>query len=38
MAVTAIATSGSSNPGPVDFEPLDEAAGTRAISELRLAK
>ena len=38
MAVTTIATSGSSNPGPVDFEPLDEAAGTRAISELRLAK
>ncbi len=38
MAVTAIATSGSSNPGPVDFDPLDEAAGMRAISELRLAK
>jgi hypothetical protein len=38
MAVTAIATSGSSNPGPVDFMPLDEAAGMRAISELRLAK
>ncbi len=37
MAVTAIATSGSSNPGPVDFVPLDEAAGRRAISELRLA-
>jgi hypothetical protein len=38
MAVTAIATSGSSNPGPVDFMPLDEAAGMRAISELRLGK
>jgi hypothetical protein len=38
MAVTAVATSGSSNPGPVDFMPLDEAAGMRAISELRLAK
>jgi hypothetical protein len=38
MAVTAVATSGSSNPGPVDFMPLEEAAGMRAISELRLAK
>jgi hypothetical protein len=37
MAVTTIATSGSENPGPVDFMPLDEAAGQRAISELRLA-
>jgi Protein of unknown function (DUF2846) len=38
MAVTAIATSGNANPGPVDFDPLDEAAGMRAISELRLAQ
>jgi hypothetical protein len=38
IAVTAVATSGSSNPGPVDFTPLDEAAGMRAISELRLAE
>jgi hypothetical protein len=27
IAVTAIATSGNSNPGPVDFEPLDEPPG-----------
>ena len=38
IAVTAAVTSGSSNPGPVDFVPLDEAAGMRAISEFRLAK
>jgi hypothetical protein len=39
LAVTTVATSGSSNPGPVDFVPLDdEAAGMRAISEFRLAK
>jgi hypothetical protein len=36
LAVTAVATSGSSNPGPVDFVLLDDAAGRQAISELRL--
>jgi hypothetical protein len=38
IAVTALATSGDSNQGPVEFVPLDEAAGRQAISELRLAK
>jgi Protein of unknown function (DUF2846) len=38
IAVTAVATSGSDNPGPVDFVLLDEAAGRKAISELRLAE
>jgi hypothetical protein len=38
IAVTAAATSGNANPGPVDFVPLDDAAGQQAISELRLAK
>jgi hypothetical protein len=38
IAVTAAMTSGSDNPGPVDFVPLDEAAGMRAISEFRLTQ
>jgi hypothetical protein len=38
IAVTAVATSGESNQGPVEFVPLDEAQGRQAISELRLAK
>jgi hypothetical protein len=38
FAVTAAVTSSDSNPGPVDFVPLDDAAGQRTISELRLAK
>jgi hypothetical protein len=35
MALSA--ASGDSNPGPVEFVPLDDAAGRQAISELRLA-
>ena len=35
MALSA--ASGDSNPGPVEFGPLDDAAGRQAISELRLA-
>jgi hypothetical protein len=31
------AASGDSNPGPVEFVPLDDAAGRQAISELRQA-
>jgi hypothetical protein len=38
IAVTAVATSGESNQGPVEFVPLNDAAGRQAISELRLAK
>jgi Protein of unknown function (DUF2846) len=38
LAVTAVATSGDSNPGLVDFVLLDEAAGRQMISELRLAE
>jgi hypothetical protein len=38
LAVTAAVTSSDSNPGPVEFVPLDDAAGQQAISELRLAK
>jgi hypothetical protein len=33
-----VATSGDSNQGPVEFVPLDDAAGQQAISELRLGK
>jgi Protein of unknown function (DUF2846) len=36
--VTAAVTSGDHNPGPVDFVPLDDAAGRQAISGLRLAR
>jgi hypothetical protein len=34
--VTSAATSGSENPGPVDFVPLDEAAARMALAELQL--
>jgi hypothetical protein len=34
--VTSGASSGSENPGPVDFVPLDEAAARTAIAELQL--
>lgn len=36
--VASAATSGSENPGPVDFFPLDEAAARTTIAELRLAE
>ena len=35
--VASGASSGSDNPGPVDFVPLDEAAARNAIEELQLA-
>jgi Protein of unknown function (DUF2846) len=38
IVVTAAATSGNSNAGPVDFVLLDEAAGRQMISQLRLAE
>jgi hypothetical protein len=38
LAVTAVATSGNNNTGPVDFVLLDEAAGRQMISQLRLAE
>jgi hypothetical protein len=34
--VTSGASSGSENPGPVDFVALDEAAARTAIAELQL--
>jgi len=37
-AVTAAATSGSENAGPVEFVLLDEAAGRQMVSELQLAQ
>ena len=37
LGLTVALTSGYSNPGPVEFVPLDDAAGRQAISELRLA-
>jgi hypothetical protein len=38
IAVTAVATSGNENAGPVDFVLLDEAAGRQLVSQLRLAE
>ena len=38
MLVTSAVTSGSDNPGPVDFFPLDEAAARVTIAELRLSE
>jgi hypothetical protein len=38
MLVASAATSGSDNPGPVDFFPLDEAAARTTIAELQLAE
>jgi len=37
MAVSSAITAGYSNPGPLDFVPLDEAAARTTIVELRLA-
>ncbi|MDU6728065.1 MAG: hypothetical protein E6471_15355, partial [Bradyrhizobium sp.] len=34
--VTSAASSGSDNPGPVDFVPLDEAAARAMIEEFQL--
>lgn len=34
--VTSAASSGSENPGPVHFVPLDEAAARTAIADLQL--
>jgi hypothetical protein len=36
FAVGAMATSGSDNPGPLDFIAMDAAAATTALAELRL--
>jgi Protein of unknown function (DUF2846) len=36
LAVGTAMTSGDSNPGPIDFVPLEEGAARRAIAELRL--
>jgi Protein of unknown function (DUF2846) len=38
LAVTAVATSGNDNAGPVDFVLLDEAAGRQMVSQLRQAQ
>jgi hypothetical protein len=38
LLVGAAVTSGNSNPGPLDFFPLDEAAARATIAELRLAE
>ena len=38
LAVGTAVTSGDSNPGPIDFVPLEEGAARRAIAELRLAE
>jgi len=38
LAVGSAMTSGDSNPGPLDFIPLEEGAARQAISELRLAE
>lgn len=38
LAVGTAMTSGDSNPGPIDFIPLEEGAARQAISELRLAE
>jgi len=35
--VASAVTSGSDNPGPIDFLPLDEAAARTAIADLQLA-
>lgn len=37
LAVGTAITSGDSNPGPIDFVPLEEGAARQAIAELRLA-
>ena len=38
LAVGTAVTSGDSNPGPIDFVPLEEGAARQAIAELRLAE
>ena len=38
LAVGTAITSGDSNPGPIDFIPLEEGAARQAIAELRLAE
>jgi hypothetical protein len=38
LAIGTAVTSGQSNPGPLDFVLLDEAAARTAMSELRLAE
>lgn len=38
LVVGTVMTSGDSNPGPLDFIPLDEGAARQAIAELRLAE
>jgi Protein of unknown function (DUF2846) len=38
LLVGAAVTSGNSNPGPLDFFPLEEAAARVTIAELRLAQ
>jgi Protein of unknown function (DUF2846) len=38
LVVGAAITSGDSNPGPLDFIPLEEGAARQAIAELRLAE
>jgi hypothetical protein len=36
--VTSAVTSGSDNPGPVDFFPQDETAARTTIADLQLAQ
>lgn len=38
LAVGTAITSGDSNPGPIDFVPLEEGAARQAIAELRLSE
>jgi hypothetical protein len=38
MALSSAMTAGYSNPGPLDFFPLDETAARTTIAELRLAE
>jgi hypothetical protein len=38
LLIGAAVTSGNSNPGPLDFFPLDEVAARATIAELRLAE
>jgi hypothetical protein len=38
MALSTAITAGYSNPGPLDFFPLDETAARTTIAELRLAE
>ena len=38
LAVSSVITAGYSNPGPLDFFPLEETAARATIAELRLAE